>query len=122
MNCLILPKMLEHMTVATIEAIHAIPGRSLKAGDKLMDLSVDLGGAFLQACPPIGYYRLVLREPGMLRRICVSLGERHAPGAVLAEFSGALDKPDDDTVARPVRVATAGILPGPWMWSESTDR
>jgi pyruvate/2-oxoglutarate dehydrogenase complex dihydrolipoamide acyltransferase (E2) component len=119
MHGLVLPKMIEHMTAATIEAVHVAPGRSLRAGEKLMDVSVDLGGAFLQNCPPISYYRLVLREAATLERVCVAPGDQCEPGAVLALFGSNADEPDDGTMGRPVRVATAGILPGSWMWSQT---
>ncbi len=122
MHELVLPKMIEQMTAATIEAIHVVPGRPLRAGEKLMDVSVDLGGAFLQNCPPISYYRLVLREAATLQRLCVSPGDQCEPGAVLAVFGSDVDEPDDAPMARAIRVATAGILPGSWMWSQTTGR
>jgi len=122
MHGLVLPKIIAHMTAATIEAVHVVPGRSLRVGEKLMDVSVDLGGAFLQNCPPISYYRLVLREPATLKRLCVTPGEQCEPGAVLALFDSGADGPDEAPADRAVRVATAGILPGAWMWSQSAGR
>jgi hypothetical protein len=122
MSRLLLPRIIEPMTLATVEAIHVAPGAPLKVGDKLMDLSVDLGGAFLQNCPPISYYRLVLREAAVLRRLCVSLGDRPEAGAALAEFGQSAEADGGGPADREVRIAIAGILPGPWMWSEQSSQ
>jgi len=111
---LYLPKLLPDMTVAVVEAIYPAVGDTLPAGDKILDLSVDLGSGFRQDCPPISHYRLVAREAVRLRSIHISPGEACAPGVLMAVFG---DDADPDEIARPLRFATAGIVSHPGMWS-----
>jgi hypothetical protein len=114
---LILPTILGTMAEAIVECVYARPEASMKPGDKLLDLSIDLSGAFLQNCPPISYYRLIVRERAILRRMIAAQGEAHAPGDCLAVFSTEPGEADDGPIGRPVRITTAGILSHPAMWS-----
>lgn len=99
-----------HMTGATIECLHATPGTMLKAGTKLLDLSVDLGSAFAQECPPISFYRIVMREPAWLRSIDAAPGEFRALNEMVALFSTDPDEALTTVPARAIRTTTAGII------------
>jgi hypothetical protein len=112
-----LPKINEQMDTALIETVHQVEGPQLKMGSKLFDVSIDLSSAFSQNCPPISYYRLVVRENLVLRRLCVSPGDRVAPGGRIALFASSADEPIDGQPAREVRVMTAGINFHDDMWS-----
>jgi pyruvate/2-oxoglutarate dehydrogenase complex dihydrolipoamide acyltransferase (E2) component len=105
-----LPPINVHMTVATIMRVHARAGAALAPGAKLIDVRVDLSDAFAQDCPPVSYYRLVLRESAWLRRIAVAAGAEVAAGGILALLSTDAAEPLDGTASRAVRLATAGIL------------
>ncbi|MBA3056062.1 MAG: hypothetical protein FP826_14305 [Sphingomonadales bacterium] len=105
------------MTGATTQCCYAAPGDALKMGSKLVDLSVDLSSAFAQECPPVSYYRIVLREPAFLRAITAKPGDFTAVDAPLALFSSTPDEPLDEAPARPVRVTVAGIMHHDAMWS-----
>lgn len=112
-----IPKINEHMSNALIENLYAEVDNEIMVGQKIFDLSVDLGSAFSQDCPPISYYRLVLRERVWLRKRSVTVGEQHDAGTVMAIFSTEPDEPDGGIIARQVRVATAGIMYHSAMWS-----
>jgi hypothetical protein len=116
---LFLPRILAAMSVAKMEAVYVAPGRAMKPGDKLLDLTIDLGGAFLQNCPPVSHYRFVLRERLELRTVLVKPGDDKEPGACLAVFATDAGESSDGPIARPVRFATAAILSHPGMWSTS---
>ena len=105
-----LPLIIAEMSGATIECLHAAPGTMLRAGTKLLDLSVDLGSAFAQECPPISFYRIVTREPAWLRAIDVAPGRFCAVDAMIALFSTAPDTALDAAPARALRTTTAGII------------
>ena len=105
-----LPLVTPHMSEAIIESLHAVPGTPLKTGAKLLDLSVDLSGAFAQDCPPISFFRIVLRETVALRRFLVEPGVSCKAGDLIAIFSTSLDEADDAEVQRGVRIAIAGIM------------
>ena len=85
------------MSGATIEYVHSGPA-ALKAGAKFLDVSVDLGSAFAQECPPISFYRFVMREPAWLREIKAVQGQYYALEDLVARFS-------TDENARKQRVA-----------------
>lgn len=114
-----LTKINPNMTAAVIECLYATPGSSLKIGDKLCDLSVDLSGGFSQYCPPISYFRVVVREKVWLRKTLIVPGDSCDVGQVLAVFSAEQDEPDDAVPARALRITTAGIAHHPGMWSAS---
>jgi hypothetical protein len=112
-----LPTINPHMSGARIESIHAETGSALKMGSKLIDLGVDLSSAFAQECPPISFFRVVLREPVFLRQVAVSRGQLCALGALIALFSNEADEPLDAAPARDIRFAVAGILHHDGMWT-----
>ena len=60
-----MPKLNDNMDTGLIETAYGAEGSALKLGSKLLDISVDLSRAFSQNCPPVSYYRLVLRETAM---------------------------------------------------------
>jgi pyruvate/2-oxoglutarate dehydrogenase complex dihydrolipoamide acyltransferase (E2) component len=112
-----LPQISPHMPEAVIECLHAVPGASLKSGDKLLDLSVDLSSSFAQDCPPISYFRIVMRESVVLREFHVTRGQACKVGELIAVFSTVADETKDRSAQRGVRIATAGILHHSGMWT-----
>ncbi|HEY5288775.1 MAG TPA: hypothetical protein VIJ59_01950 [Caulobacteraceae bacterium] len=111
---LYLPRLLPEMTVAIVEAFYPVVGDSLAAGAKILDLSIDLGAGFQQDCPPISHYRLISRENLRLRTINAEPGDALAPGSLIAVFGDDLEPAE---IARPLRVAIAGIVSHAGMWS-----
>ncbi|GAB6968720.1 hypothetical protein JCM25156A_27580 [Komagataeibacter kakiaceti JCM 25156] len=112
-----LAEIVPQMSGATIECVYATMGDRLRAGAKLLDLSVDLSSAFAQECPPVSYYRLVLREAVCLRQLDATPGQHHALGARIALFSTDPDEALDGPVERQVRCTVAGIIHHEAMWS-----
>jgi len=112
-----LPRVLPAMTTALVESLSASVGDVVKAGDKILDLSIDLGAAYAQNCPPISYFRIVSRENVTLRQLLVAPGDFCEPGATLAIFSDASDEALAGPPGRALRVGMAGILYQPGMWS-----
>lgn len=111
-----LPLVNPHMTGATIECVHSGPA-VLKAGSKLLDISVDLGRAFAQECPPVSFYRFVMREPAILRTIAARPGQYLAVEDLIALFSTEPDESLDQPAARAVRLTVAGIMHHAGMWT-----
>jgi hypothetical protein len=105
-----LPDIVPQMTGATTECLYAEAGEALSTGSKLIDLRIDLSSAFAQECPPVSYYRIVLREKAYLRRIEPRPGDFIELDASVALFSNSPDEPLDVTPGRPLRVTVAGIL------------
>src|SRR5882724_116120 len=114
-----LPTINPHMSGARIECVYAEPGGALKNGSKLFDLSVDLSSAFAQECPPISFFRVVLREPACLRVFEVAPGQRCQVDAPLAVFSTVLDEDLAAPPAREIRTTIAGIMHHEGMWTGS---
>jgi hypothetical protein len=112
-----LPLISPHMVEARIECLHATPGTALKSGAKLFDLSVDLSNNFAQDCPPISFFRVILREPAILREFRPAVGDLCAVGDLIAIFSATPDEPLDASAARGIRFATAGIIRHADMWT-----
>jgi hypothetical protein len=102
---------------ATIECLHAQVDTELRNGSKLLDLSVDLSSSFAQDCPPISYYRIVLREPAWLRSLAVSPGKYCRLEEIIAVFSNAPDEDLSQPAVRPVRTTLAGIIYHEGMWT-----
>ena len=113
-----LPRCNDLMTAAVVETLHATPGTALATGAKLMDVSVDLSGVAAHDCPPISYFRIVLREPVWLRQLAVGTGDVVPLDALLARFSTQADEPLAGAPVRPVRVTIAGILSAEEDWGE----
>lgn len=105
-----LPSIVAQMSGATIECLHAKPGDAVKMGSKLFDVSVDLSSAFAQECPPISYFRVVMREPGYLRKLDLTPGQYCQLDELLAVFSTTPDEALDAPAARSVRTTVAGIV------------
>jgi hypothetical protein len=114
-----LPLIVLQMSSAVIECLHAKPGDAMKPGSKLFDLSVDLSSAFAQECPPISFFRVVLREPACLRVFEVAPGQRCQVDAPLAVFSTVLDEDLAAPPAREIRTTIAGIMHHEGMWTGS---
>jgi hypothetical protein len=100
-----LAKINPNMTAAVVECLYATTESTLKIGDKLCDLSVDLSRGFSQYCPPISYFRLVVREKVWLRKMLIVPGESCDIGHLMAIFSTEQDEPDQGVPARPLRHA-----------------
>jgi hypothetical protein len=108
------------MSEAVIECLFATSGSELKTGAKLLDVSVDLSSAFAQECPPISFFRIILRENVFLRELLVSPGQRCKTGEMLAVFgTTANESIDQATAQRGLRYATAGIIHHDKMWTGS---
>lgn len=112
-----LPKINPNMSCAIVECIYANPSRLLKAGDKLFDLSVDLSSGYSQYCPPISYFRLVVRENLWLQKVFVKLGDSCDVGNMLALFASDQTEPLDALPTRAIRVVAAGIMHHQGLWS-----
>jgi hypothetical protein len=112
-----LPLISPHMSEALIECLYATPGSTLKRGDKLLDLSVDLSTNFAQDCPPISFYRVILGEKAVLRELRVARGKTCKLDEVIAVFSTEPDEPLDQPVQRGIRLSTAGIIYHSNLWT-----
>jgi hypothetical protein len=112
-----LPLISPHMSEAVIECLYPAPGTTLKPGDKLLDLSVDLSNNFAQDCPPISYFRVIVREPLVLREFRLTPGKSCPVGEQIALFSTTPDEALDQPAQRGVRHATAGIIHHSGMWT-----
>jgi hypothetical protein len=88
-------------------------------GTKLLDLSIDLSSAFAQECPPISFFRIVLREPAWLRTLTVEKGQFCKLEEVMAVFSTDPDEDIGQPAARGVRTTIAGIMHHEDMWTGS---
>ena len=114
-----LPLIIPQMTGATVECLYVAEGDALKLGSKFMDLSVDLGSAFAQECPPISFYRFILREPAYLRQFSARPGQLFNLDDRIALFSTTPDEPLDEAPTRQLRITTAGIIHHDQMWTGS---
>ncbi len=114
-----LPTINPHMSGARIECLYARPGDALKMGSKLLDLGVDLSSAFAQECPPISFFRVVLREALVLREWKVERGDYCELGHLIALFSTTADEDLTAEQARDIRFATAGIIHHDGLWTGS---
>jgi pyruvate/2-oxoglutarate dehydrogenase complex dihydrolipoamide acyltransferase (E2) component len=112
-----LTKINPNMSSGMIECCYVQPGSPIKAGEKLFDLRVDLSAGFSQYCPPISYFRVVARESGFLRKLCVKPGDNVNVGDLLAILGSSIDENDGEVPARSLRVTTAGIAHHSAMWS-----
>jgi hypothetical protein len=108
---LTLPKINPLMTTAVIDQIYAEVGAPILVGSKLFDLTIDLSAAAPHDCPPIGHYRLVVRDRLWLRRLDVAPGDEPSVGTSLALFTTELDEPLDGVPVRQTRVTIVGIVP-----------
>lgn len=112
-----LPLVTPHMSEAVIECVHAAPDSALDTGAKLLDLSVDLSGSFEQNCPPISFFRIIVREHVVLRALLVRPGQSYRLGDTLALFTTTDDESAGTAPQRGVRVAVAGIMHHRDMWT-----
>lgn len=107
----IVPQMAE----AKILRLLAQQGDALGIGAALLEIEVDLSSQVTHDCPPISYFRIVLREKAHLRRWDVSPGDTLPVGQLLAVLSQTSDETLDGEAARRVRTNAAGIFP---QWDE----
>jgi hypothetical protein len=112
-----LPLINPHMSSARIECVYAEPGTELRNGSKLFDLGVDLSSAFAQECPPISFFRIVMREPAFLRRLNVDRGRLCQLGEEVALFSSEAEEHLSAEPVRDIRFAVAGIIHHEGMWT-----
>jgi hypothetical protein len=112
-----LPRIVPQMGGATIECLYARPGDILKMGSKLLDLSVDLSSAFSQDCPPISFFRVVLRETVVLRAIDAAPGTYFSVDDEIALFSTEATEDIKVNPSRSVRMIVAGIVHHEAMWT-----
>lgn len=111
-----LPVLLPAMTAARVETLHAAPGSLLAPGSKLADLRVDLSATMAHDCPPVTFFRLVLREKAWLRRLAPQPGQLVAVGEALAWFTTTAEEDDQGEPSRPPRMAAAAILQQAGWW------
>jgi pyruvate/2-oxoglutarate dehydrogenase complex dihydrolipoamide acyltransferase (E2) component len=114
---LTLPRINEHMTVATIREIHAAEGEFLGPGAKILDLLVDLSSIAPHDCPPISLYRIAMRDKAWVRHLAVSRGDTVPVGTDLARFTTEPDEPLTGAPARAARITVAGIIDQTDWWS-----
>jgi hypothetical protein len=107
------------MSSAIIECIHVSASDLVRPGSKFLDLSVDLTSAFAQECPPISFFRVIIRESAWLRKLDAIPGQRHEIASVVAIFSTTENEDLDQPVTRDIRTSTAGILHHQGMWTGS---
>jgi hypothetical protein len=114
-----MPELVTRMTGATLECVYVREGETLRVGTKLFDISVDLSRAFAQECPPISYFRIILREAVYVQRLMFDAGQHITTGALVALFSPSQHQDRDQPAERQVRIATAGIMYHGGMWTGS---
>jgi pyruvate/2-oxoglutarate dehydrogenase complex dihydrolipoamide acyltransferase (E2) component len=99
------------MTEAKILRVLAAEGAVLRVGAPLVEFEVDLSSQFTHDCPPVSFYRIVLREAACLRQMPVAPGQLIAVGQPLAVFSQTADEPLEAVATRNLRVNAVGIIP-----------
>jgi hypothetical protein len=114
-----LPRIVPQMSGATIECVYAKVGDALKMGSKLVDMSVDLTSAFAQECPPISFFRVVLRETAWLRKFDVEPGRFVQLDDAIAVFSTDQNEDINQSAGRQIRMTVAGIAHHESMWTGS---
>jgi len=107
---LALPRIVEPMSCAFVDAVYVEEDARLGLGAKLIDLTVDLSAGAAHDCPPISHYRIALRDEVWARRLLVAAGDEVAVGAPLALFSTEADEPLDGPPARAARISVIGII------------
>lgn len=110
-----LPAIVPQMVEAKVLRFLAKEGERLAIGAGLIELEVDLSSFVSHDCPPVSYYRIVLREAVYLRRFAVAVGQTVPIGGLIAQLSPTPDEPLDGDAARRVRVNVAGVIPN---WDE----
>ena len=117
LTSLVMPKFHEGASAALVESIHVDVNTKLFSNTKFIDVSINLSSLFAQNCPPISYYRIVLREGLWLRELFMSAGQLCGVGDTVAILSTDEREPLDQEVSRVVRIMTAGISYHGEMWS-----
>ncbi len=112
-----LPAVSPHVNEALLECIYVSAGTAVKPGDKLLDLSVNLNNAFEQDCPPVSFFRVIVREKAIMREFRAARGESRKLDEVVAIFSTDPNEPLDQPAQRGLRVATAGIIHHAGLWT-----
>ena len=112
---LTLNRLHEQMASGVVDKVHMTAGSALPMGAKLLDLKVDLSGAQAHDCPPVTYYRLVLRDRAWLRDLKVSVGDTVPAGSLIALFTTTPDEALDLPAEREIRTSVAAIIP-PMGW------
>lgn len=107
-----LPRLHDLMTTAVVTAVHAVPGATLESGAPLFDIRIDLSHAAAHDCPPVSWFRVILRDRGVLRALTVAEDSEVAAGERVGLVASA---PDESTSGEPARAArlTAVGLVGP---------
>lgn len=105
-----LPRLHELMTTGVVTRVHVAPGSTLAVGAPLVDVRVDLSNAAAHDCPPVSYFRVVLRDTGVLRTLAAQVGSDLAPGQRLGLLTTTADEPLEGNPARAARLTTVGVL------------
>lgn len=105
-----LPRLHELMTTAVVSKVHAMPGDELAAGAPLMDLRVDLSHEAAHDCAPVSYFRIVLRDRGVLRTLDAPVGAELTPGQAIGVLSTSAGESLTVAPARAARLTTVGVV------------
>ena len=111
-----MPRLHELMASGVLTAVHVTPGATLEPGAALVDVRVDLSHAAAHDCPPVSWFRVILRERGVLRDFTAAEGDEIAPGTRMGLLASA---PDDASIlvpARAARLTTVGIVGPDVQW------
>lgn len=105
-----LPRLHELMTTAVVTAVHATPGSALEPGAPLFDVRIDLSHAAAHDCPPVSWFRVILRERGVLCAFTAVEDGEVAPGERIGIVASTPGEPTDVEPARTARLTTVGLV------------
>ena len=109
-----LPKILDLMNRGLVTTLSVAEGDVVKKGDPLYEVQVDLSDGLAQACPPISDYRVISRESGIVRKLCVSPGTVCLPGEVILLVTKHVDDSFEGEPSRRMRTVTARFRKSPF--------
>ncbi len=111
-----LPRLHELMSTAVITAIHATPGTALEPGAPLFDIRIDLSHAAAHDCPPVSWFRVIIRDRGVLRGLTVAEDSEVAPGERIGLVATTPGEPATAEPARAARLTTVGLVGPETEW------
>lgn len=111
-----LPQLHELMSTAVVSKVHAVPGAELAPGAPLLDLRVDLSHEAAHDCAPVSYFRLVVRDRGVLRTLAVDVGSELAAGQRIGVLTTTADETSEAEPARAARLTTVGVVGPEVAW------
>ncbi len=99
------------MTGAVVHWLETDSSPAFSLGQALMELTIDLSASYGHDCPPISYFRVVLREKVWLRERRFADGAEAMVGDVIALFTTSPDEALDGPPMREVRSMLASVIP-----------